>query len=174
MSFFSLSSQIRGPILRAVEPTSSPSVLTLHSRPMPPFYCVSPCRSCRQVSSHELRYAVGAILSDGVTPEPAGLRQRVEKYGFKVATFPAIEHAVLAAFPFSATFSIVIAIWKVYPALKEYIKVGRRRSDAQIRHRTAEASVVPLPSRATFSNPSLMPKIYHACLTRVSPLTTFL
>ncbi|KAF0309885.1 Testis-expressed protein 264 [Amphibalanus amphitrite] len=74
------------------------------------------------VSSHELRYAVGAILSDGVTPEPAGVRQRVTQHGFQVATFPAIEHAVLASFPFRATFSIVLAIWKVYPALKEYIK----------------------------------------------------
>jgi len=75
-----------------------------------------------QVDSYELRYAIGAILSDGSTPEPAGVRERAMKFGFKVATFPAIEHAVLASFPFSATFSIVLAIWKVYPALKEYIK----------------------------------------------------
>lgn len=74
------------------------------------------------VSSHELRYAVGAILSDGVKPEPAGVRERVAEHGFRVATFPAIEHAVLASFPFHAALSVVIAIWKVYPALREYMK----------------------------------------------------
>ena len=79
------------------------------------------------MSSHELRYAVGAILSDGVTPEPAGVRERVTQHGFKVITFPAIEHAVLSSFPFRATLSIVLAIWKVYPALKEYMKVGGGR-----------------------------------------------
>ncbi|XP_037070772.1 testis-expressed protein 264-like [Pollicipes pollicipes] len=75
-----------------------------------------------RVNAYELRYAVGAILSDGIKPEPEGVRQRVARYGFKVATFPAIEHAVLASFPYKATLSIVLAIWKVYPALKEYIK----------------------------------------------------
>ncbi|XP_050729242.1 testis-expressed protein 264 homolog isoform X1 [Eriocheir sinensis] len=71
----------------------------------------------------KLRYIVGIILGEGpdvtVVPEH---RQLLEENGYQFATFPAIDHAVQTSFPFNSTVSIIVAVMKVYPALREYIE----------------------------------------------------
>ncbi|XP_045617234.1 testis-expressed protein 264 isoform X2 [Procambarus clarkii] len=73
--------------------------------------------------SHKLRYIVGVILSENgsnVVPEH---RELLEEHGYQFATFPAIDHAVQTTFPFTSTISIIVAIMKVYPALREYVEM---------------------------------------------------
>ena len=48
-------------------------------------------------------------------------RDLLEKYGYKFASFPAIDYAVQTSFPFNSTISIIVAVMRVYPALSEYI-----------------------------------------------------
>ena len=77
-----------------------------------------------QKQPQKLRYIVGVILAEGagakVLPEH---KQLLEEKGYQFATFPAIDHAVQTTFPFNSTISIIMAVMKVYPALREYIGV---------------------------------------------------
>lgn len=77
-----------------------------------------------QRQPQKLRYIVGIILAEGsdatVVPEH---KQLLEENGYQFATFPAIDHAVQTSFPFNSTISIIVAVMKVYPALREYIGV---------------------------------------------------
>lgn len=71
----------------------------------------------------ELRYAVGSILAEGpdaTTTDHLQLDAFI-KEGFKLIHLPKPEFAVVAAFPFRTTLSIYLAIWKVYPKLKQFI-----------------------------------------------------
>ena len=74
------------------------------------------------VPENDLRFAVGSILAEG--PEATPDHTELSKYlsdGFKLIHFPKPEFAVVATFPFRTTLSIYLAIWKVYPRLKQYI-----------------------------------------------------
>lgn len=75
----------------------------------------------KQRQPQKLRYIVGIILAENgshVNPEH---RKLLEENGYRFATFPAIDHAVQTTFPYKSTISIVVAIMKVYPALREYV-----------------------------------------------------
>ena len=74
------------------------------------------------VPEEELRYAVGVILAKGadVQADPAEMDVAMQN-GFKIATFPKPNYAVVADFPFRTTVSIYLAIFRVYPKIKEFI-----------------------------------------------------
>ncbi|KAK4299761.1 hypothetical protein Pmani_027981 [Petrolisthes manimaculis] len=70
----------------------------------------------------KLRYIVGIILAENGSRVDPDHRKLLEENGYRFATFPAIDHAVQASFPYKSTISIVVAIMKVYPALREYVE----------------------------------------------------
>ena len=73
------------------------------------------------VSPDQLRAAVGPILAVGQQkPDPAEM-EKVIKEGFKIAHLPKPSFVVSASFPFRSTMSIFIAIYRVYPRLRDYI-----------------------------------------------------
>lgn len=49
--------------------------------------------------------------------------EKMTAEGFKIFHLPKVPHCVRTEFPFISVLSIFIAIWKVYPKMKEYITV---------------------------------------------------
>lgn len=74
------------------------------------------------VSPEKCRFAIGRILSEGDAKPSEEQIQRFQKYGFKIFSFPAPSHVVMATFPFTTPLSIHLAINRVHPALDTYIK----------------------------------------------------
>ena len=71
--------------------------------------------------ANQLRCAVGPVLAKGTEkPVPAEMEKMV-KNGFKIVHLPKPSYVVMASFPFSTTLSIFLAIYKVYPRLRDYI-----------------------------------------------------
>ncbi|XP_066948063.1 proline-rich protein 12-like isoform X3 [Macrobrachium rosenbergii] len=87
---------------------------------------VSEIKTCAVYSTqkqpHKLRYIVGIIISENGSVTPPEHITLLEENGYHFATFPAIDHAVQTRFPFKSTISIIVAIMKVYPAIREYIE----------------------------------------------------
>ncbi|XP_050168952.1 testis-expressed protein 264 isoform X1 [Myiozetetes cayanensis] len=75
-----------------------------------------------QVSPEKCRFAIGRILSEGDAKPSEEQIKRFQKYGFKIFTFPAPSHVVMATFPFTTPLSIHLAVNRVHPALDTYIK----------------------------------------------------
>lgn len=70
------------------------------------------------------RYAVGRILTEGEEKPSEEMIQLFQKFGFKIFSFPAPSHVVMATFPFTTPLSIHLAVNRVHPALDTYIKVS--------------------------------------------------
>jgi hypothetical protein len=60
------------------------------------------------------------VLSGADEPDPEELAAMVS-HGYKIIHLPKPNFAVTASFPFVNTLSIYLAIFRVYPKLKEYI-----------------------------------------------------
>ena len=73
------------------------------------------------VSPDQLRAAVGPILAYGGEKADPGEMEKCVKEGFKITHLPKPSYVVTARFPFRTTLSIFIAIYKVYPKLRDYI-----------------------------------------------------
>ncbi|XP_022098842.1 testis-expressed protein 264-like [Acanthaster planci] len=76
------------------------------------------------VRTANLRYIVGMILSEGDDEPDKELEERLVAKGFKTADFPEVSTMVQTTFPFTTTLSIYIAIFRVYPALHNYVKAN--------------------------------------------------
>lgn len=73
------------------------------------------------VAEDDLRYAVGTILATGQDdPDPSEMETMIGN-GYKIVHFPKPNYAVMSSFPFRTTLSIYLAIFRVYPKLKQYI-----------------------------------------------------
>ena len=73
------------------------------------------------VQASELRCAIGPVLAKGnAKPMPEEMEKMV-KNGFKIVHLPKPSYVVTASFPFTTTLSIFLAIYKVYPRLRDYI-----------------------------------------------------
>ena len=73
------------------------------------------------VPEAELRYAVGVVLAtDDQEMDPVDLERMLEK-GYKVSVFPKQQFAVVASFPLRTSLSLYVAIFRVYPKLRDYI-----------------------------------------------------
>ncbi|KAL3853551.1 hypothetical protein ACJMK2_017086 [Sinanodonta woodiana] len=77
------------------------------------------------IPEHNLRYAVGAILSEDGSPVDEDLEKKMMDEGYKVIHLPAVSNVVKTTFPFKSSISIYIAIYKVYPKLCKYIQEHR-------------------------------------------------
>ncbi|XP_070394768.1 testis-expressed protein 264 homolog [Dermacentor albipictus] len=75
-----------------------------------------------EVEVPRLRYLVGVVLNDTERPATKEVKEQLEAEGFKTASFPAVDHAVTTVFPFRGSVSVMIAMARVYPKLREYIK----------------------------------------------------
>jgi len=73
------------------------------------------------VSPDQLRAAVGPILAIGEDRADPAEMEKCIKEGFKIAHLPKSSFVVTATFPFRSTLSIFLAIYKVYPKLRDYI-----------------------------------------------------
>ncbi|KAM6325633.1 TX264 protein, partial [Podargus strigoides] len=74
------------------------------------------------VSPEKCRFAIGRILCEGDAKPSEEQIKRFQKYGFKIFSFPAPSHVVMATFPFTTPLSIHLAVNRVHPALDTYIK----------------------------------------------------
>lgn len=75
-----------------------------------------------EVESQQLRYLVGVVVNDKECPATGEMKQQLQAGGFKTARFPAVDHALTTVFPFRGSVSVMIAVARVYPKLREYIK----------------------------------------------------
>lgn len=73
-------------------------------------------------TSENLRYIVGLVLSEGGAPVKAEDETLLVSHGYKKVVFPALKHAVVADFPYRSTLSCIFAVFRVYPALREYVE----------------------------------------------------
>ncbi|XP_041048240.1 testis-expressed protein 264 homolog [Carcharodon carcharias] len=76
----------------------------------------------KQESEEKLRYVAGSILSEGDEKPSEELIKLFEKFGFKIISFPEVTHVVMTTFPFTTFLSLLIAMYRVYPVLNNYIK----------------------------------------------------
>lgn len=76
-----------------------------------------------KVPGEKCRYAVGALLSEGGVKVEPELKERMKAEGYNIIELPAVTNCVKSSFPYVNTMSIMIAVWRVYPKLSEYIKV---------------------------------------------------
>jgi len=92
-------------------------------------YCLLPNREQiglyyddpESVPAPELRCAVGPILSNGEELPNREEMELMRSHGFKIFHVPKANFVVSAVFPFRTSFSILIAISRVYPKLRQYI-----------------------------------------------------
>lgn len=71
---------------------------------------------------NKCRFIVGAILGNE-EPQCQQDQKLLVSKGFHLALLPDVDHVVYSTFPFKGIVSVVIAVRRVYPRLKEYIKV---------------------------------------------------
>ena len=67
---------------------------------------------------------MGSILSEGTGEPDQKIVDAFKKENYKIFHLPEITNAVKASFPHTTVLSIYIAVYKVYPALAEYIDVS--------------------------------------------------
>ncbi|XP_063072167.1 testis-expressed protein 264 homolog [Engraulis encrasicolus] len=90
---------------------------------------IGPKQSCiavyyddpKEVPEEKCRYAVGSIVSEGDEQVDEELLQDYKKFGFSVASFPQVDHAVTTTFPNRTPVSCMMGAMRVYPRLGEYI-----------------------------------------------------
>ena len=73
----------------------------------------------------ELRCAVGPVLAQGGEAPVKEEMEKMKENGFRIVHLPDPSFVVSATFPFATTFSIYIAIYRVYPQLRDYIAERR-------------------------------------------------
>ncbi|XP_051874844.1 testis-expressed protein 264 homolog isoform X2 [Pristis pectinata] len=76
----------------------------------------------QQVPEEKLRYIAGSILSEGDEKPSEELVKHFEKFGFRIFSFPEVTHVVMTTFPFTTFLSLLLAMYRVYPVLNNYIK----------------------------------------------------
>nr|XP_060621798.1 testis-expressed protein 264 [Anolis sagrei ordinatus]XP_060621799.1 testis-expressed protein 264 [Anolis sagrei ordinatus]XP_060621800.1 testis-expressed protein 264 [Anolis sagrei ordinatus] len=74
------------------------------------------------VDPEKCRYAVGRVLSEGEEKPSEEVVRMFLKYGFKIISFPAPSHVVMATFPYTTPLSIHLAVNRVHTCLDTYIK----------------------------------------------------
>lgn len=76
-----------------------------------------------QTSEPTRSYARGVILNeDGILPDVT-LMSTLADFGYSVATFPKITHALVVTLPYSNQLSLQFILSRVYQKLVQYIKV---------------------------------------------------
>eukprot|EP00794_Sanderia_malayensis_P011806 gene11806-13029_t len=80
-----------------------------------------------QVAADETCYAVGVFIEKEKTSqsEAEEITETMRGVGYKSVELPAVSKAVCTTFPFKIGLSIVIAVAKVYPALRKYVQENK-------------------------------------------------
>ena len=76
-----------------------------------------------QVEGYKCRYVVGTILSEDGSEIDELVQHKLVQCGYKVAKLPSVSYAVNTTFPYKSVLSIMIAMWRVYPRMHNYVKV---------------------------------------------------
>ena len=66
---------------------------------------------------------MASVLSEDGQEVDEEQKKKFEVEGFKIMELPCVDNAVHTSFPYKSTFSIFIAVHKVYPKLRDYIQV---------------------------------------------------
>lgn len=74
-----------------------------------------------------MRSIVGLVLNDDDKTVSEEEKQRIIAKGFQITKFPNVEHVVYAAFPHTSFLSVLIAIHRLLPRFREYIKVTKNK-----------------------------------------------
>ncbi|XP_062584794.1 testis-expressed protein 264 homolog [Saccostrea cucullata] len=74
------------------------------------------------VEGEKLRYVVGSILSEDGSEIDEAVQEQLLKFGYKIAKLPSVSYAVNTTFPYRSALSILIAVWRVYPRMNDYVK----------------------------------------------------
>ncbi|XP_067855109.1 testis-expressed protein 264 homolog [Heptranchias perlo] len=111
----------------------------------------------KQVPEEKLRYIAGTILSEGDEKPSEELVKLFEKFGFKIFSFPEVTHVVMTTFPFTTFLSLLLAIYKVYPVLDNYIKERKLCAHPclEIYRRDLIYYICPLARQSDFYVPEL-------------------
>ncbi|GIY71011.1 uncharacterized protein CDAR_263771 [Caerostris darwini] len=73
-------------------------------------------------SRKQIGSSVGVMVLDKMEES---LYRKLILAGYKDAFFPNIDYAVMSTFPFRNQYCLTVAVYRVYPKLKEYIKANR-------------------------------------------------
>ncbi|XP_015903281.1 testis-expressed protein 264 homolog [Parasteatoda tepidariorum] len=63
--------------------------------------------------------SIGVVVSDSTEDD---LCSKLIQAGYRVAVLPAIDYAVVSSFPYRNQYSLAVAVYRVYPRLKQYLK----------------------------------------------------
>jgi hypothetical protein len=81
------------------------------------------CFVCFQDSEPTKSYAAGVILNeDGLLPD-ISLISTLADFGYSVATFPKITHALVVTLPYRNHLSLQLVLSRLYRKLVQYIEV---------------------------------------------------
>lgn len=84
---------------------------------------------CFQDTEHTRSYAAGVILNeDGLLPD-INLVSTLADFGYSIATFPKITHALVVTFPYRNYLSLQLGLSRLYRKLLQYIEV---RNDSHL------------------------------------------
>jgi len=108
-----------------------------------------------QVEPGKQRFLVGIVLNDDNLNIDTKMKRKFANKGFKTEWLPAISHSILVEFPWSTPFSVFLAIWKVYPAIENFIKENKLCAHPYIEFYDREMMqfIVPLSKQERFYVP---------------------
>lgn len=107
----------KGPYNQAGQIFTEAAIIAPHNKALGIYY-----DDPNKVESHNLRYVVGSILSEGTTPVDEEMVKQFTDREFKIIHLPEVSYAVHTKFPHITTLSILIGVYKAYPMLKDYIE----------------------------------------------------
>ncbi|XP_050412690.1 testis-expressed protein 264 homolog [Patella vulgata] len=76
----------------------------------------------KRVPSHLTRFVVGSILAYDDQEVDPDMKKKFEENGYKFMRLPKVTNVVKTSFPHISSFSIFIAIFKVYPLMGDYVQ----------------------------------------------------
>lgn len=71
--------------------------------------------------NNKCRYLVGCILNED--PQKEQVVQLLTAKGYSFGVLPEVDHVVHTTFPFKGIISVVVAVRRVYPEMKTFIRV---------------------------------------------------
>lgn len=106
----------------------------------------------KRTKSGKQRFIVGTILNDQNMNTNRKLEEEFKQHGYNFICVSQINYAVLSQFPWTNKFSNLIAIKKVYPKIKEFIKKNKLCAYPYIELHSKQIIhiVIPLCEQAKF------------------------
>lgn len=103
---------------------------------------------------NKLRYAAGVILppSTDMTAQLDEAKEQLESLGYLFTELPKVDHVVYVSFPYRGFLSILIAVKRVYPVIRNYINVHKLCAHPALEIYTADQIhfILPLSKQDNF------------------------